>query len=141
MADGITVIKRQATLEEFLDMRRSVGWKIPKTQAVLKGLENSFFSVCAEKDGLIVGYGRVTGDGWLSVYIQDIMVKPEFQRSGVGLSVVSAIIEHLNENCPEGMLIGLMAAKGKEKFYEKFGFIQRPNDDMGCGMVKYIKKD
>ena len=34
----------------------------------------------------------------------------------------------------------LGASKGKEGFYEKFGFVSRPNDDLGPGMVLY-KKD
>ena len=33
----------------------------------------------------------------------------------------------------------LGAAKGKEGFYEKFGFVTRPNDDVGAGMILYDK--
>jgi len=32
-----------------------------------------------------------------------------------------------------------MAAKDKEKFYEKFEFIKRPDDVYGCGMTQRIK--
>ena len=28
----------------------------------------------------------------------------------------------------------LLAAKGKEPFYEKLGFVERPNDRLGAGM-------
>ena len=31
-----------------------------------------------------------------------------------------------------------MATKEKEKFYEKLGFSERPNDDFGHGMTKKI---
>lgn len=31
----------------------------------------------------------------------------------------------------------LGASKGKEGFYEKFGFISRPNDKLGAGMILY----
>ena len=31
----------------------------------------------------------------------------------------------------------LGASKGKESFYEKFGFISRPNEDLGPGMILY----
>ncbi len=31
----------------------------------------------------------------------------------------------------------LGASKGKESFYEKFGFISRPNEDLGAGMILY----
>ena len=31
-------------------------------------------------------------------------------------------------------MVTLVSAKGKEEFYEKFGFIKRPNEDFGCEM-------
>ena len=31
----------------------------------------------------------------------------------------------------------LGASKGKEGFYERFGFISRPNEDLGAGMILY----
>ena len=31
----------------------------------------------------------------------------------------------------------LGASKGKEAFYEKFGFISRPNESLGAGMILY----
>ena len=32
----------------------------------------------------------------------------------------------------------LMAAKGKEPFYEKFGFSERPNENLGAGMDQWF---
>lgn len=34
----------------------------------------------------------------------------------------------------------LAAAKGKEALYKKFGFIERPNEDVGAGMTLYFNK-
>lgn len=31
-------------------------------------------------------------------------------------------------------MVSLCSAKRKEEFYKKFGFIVRPNDDVGSGM-------
>ena len=31
----------------------------------------------------------------------------------------------------------LGASKGMEAFYERFGFISRPNEDLGAGMILY----
>ena len=36
--------------------------------------------------------------------------------------------------------IDLMAAKGKERFYEEFGFEKRPSNNFGCGFTQRIKK-
>lgn len=35
--------------------------------------------------------------------------------------------------------ICLMAVKGKEEFYKKFGFVERPNENFGCGMHQWIE--
>jgi hypothetical protein len=35
-------------------------------------------------------------------------------------------------------MVVLVAAKGKEEFYEKFGFINRPNDIYGAGMTLFM---
>ena len=41
---------------------------------------------------------------------------------------------------PEAQVtVGLLAAKGKEGFYAKHGFIVRPNETFGPGMITYIK--
>ena len=38
------------------------------------------------------------------------------------------------------MMVYLMAAEGKEPFYEKFGFRRRPGEDhMGAGMTRWIE--
>jgi len=39
------------------------------------------------------------------------------------------------------VFVNLMSAKGREHFYEKFGFEIRPNDNLGAGMSQWIKKD
>jgi len=32
-----------------------------------------------------------------------------------------------------------MCAKGREKFYQKHGFIARPTDELGPGMIQYLE--
>jgi hypothetical protein len=34
-----------------------------------------------------------------------------------------------------------MCAKGREEFYLKHGFMARPTDALGPGMITYISKD
>lgn len=36
--------------------------------------------------------------------------------------------------------IGLMSTSGTENFYERFGFIKRPNGTFGSGMVMFVEK-
>ena len=34
--------------------------------------------------------------------------------------------------------LNLNSAKGKEPFYEKLGFVERPNEDAGAGMNQWL---
>ena len=69
--NGIDIVRRPASVEEFIEMRQSAGWGYPGEEVISTGLKNSLFSVCAEKDGKIIGHGRIIGDGAFTLYIQD----------------------------------------------------------------------
>ena len=38
------------------------------------------------------------------------------------------------------LMVNLMATPGNEGFYEKFGYVRRPNEEMGSGMVRWINR-
>jgi len=132
----VKVIERIPSVEEFISLRTAVGWGSPEVVAMEKGLKNSLFMVCAEFEGEIIGCGRVIGDSGFVYYLQDIIVLPKHQRQGIGAKIMDSIMEYLNKHCVEKAIIGLMAAKGKESFYKKYGFIERPNDCLGAGMIQ-----
>lgn len=125
------------TVDEFLRLRCSVNLnKLPEEQ-VRKAISNSIYTVCARIDGKAVGMGRLVGDGAYVYYLQNINVDPQYQGMGVGRLIIDNIIKFINENKIEGasVMVLLMSSKGKEEFYEKFGFRRRPNDNEGCGMI------
>ena len=72
--------------------------------------------------------------------IADVMVRPDCQGLGVGKAMLVRINEWLEDLGKDGrcVMANLMATKGNEGFYEKLGFISRPNDEMGPGMVRWI---
>ena len=135
------------SVAEYLDLRESVGWKrLTERQAEL-ALENCIYSISAydeAEDGTrrLIGMGRIVGDGAVICYIQDLIVLPEYHGRGVG----SALIKHLKNYVKslntedEEMMLALMCAKGREGFYEKHGFMARPTDTLGPGMIIYLKK-
>ena len=55
--------------------------------------------------------------------------------------MMSRLMDYVRGRLRDGYCIqaDLMAAKGKEGFYEKFGFVKRPGSDYGCGMTLRIK--
>ena len=103
-----------------------------------KALKNGLFNVSAVCDGKVVGMGRLVGDGAMYWYLQEIIVLPEYQGKGIGKSIVNRLIEHIKSEAVPGtkIEIGLTAVKGKEPFYEKFGFSVCPT-----GMKKRMEID
>ncbi len=67
------------SVEEFLEMVESVGWKTYSKDQVEKALKNTMYMVKASIDGKLAGIGRVVGDYSIVCMLTDICVKPEFQ--------------------------------------------------------------
>lgn len=133
--------ENQLDLDTYLNLRASVGWKVLKETQALKAINNSIFNIVAYIEDKPVGMGRIVGDGAVICYVQDLIVHPRYQEFGVGKKIMECLInyvESLKEDESEIMMC-LMCAKGREKFYEKFGFIPRPTENLGPGMIQYIK--
>jgi ribosomal protein S18 acetylase RimI-like enzyme len=84
---------------------------------------------------------RIIGDGGLVYYIQDLIVKPEYQRKGIGKALMNKVIEYLRMHASRNSIIGLMSAKDKEHFYETYGFVKRPTELFGSGMTMFWTAD
>jgi ribosomal protein S18 acetylase RimI-like enzyme len=103
---------------------------------VTTALNHTLFACVAEtKDGKIAGMGRVIGDGAIYFHISDVIVHPDFQHMGVGKLIMTRLMEILETQGTTHTNIGLMCSKGREAFYRQFGFIDRPNEKFGAGMI------
>ena len=124
----------------FLHLYRSVGWEAPGLDQITMALENSFATFCAYDGEQPVGMARLLGDGGMSFYIKDFAVRPEYQGKGIGQMLMNAMECWVKEQLQPGWAVSLelISSKGKEPFYEKFGFEQRPCDWDGAGMMKMI---
>ena len=126
MNDDISIIERTPTVKEFHELYDSIGWGKLDNDATEKGLNGSLFSVCAIHNDQVIGCGRVIGDGGNYFYIQDIIVRPEFQGKGIGKGIMDKIMVYLNSTAHRNAFVGLLAVKGSFDFYAKFGFLIRP---------------
>ena len=126
------------TAQEFLTLRKKVGWHSISINEAETSLHNSLFHVSIYIDTQLVGMGRVIGDGVMYFYIQDVVVDPIYQGVGIGVAIMENIERYLGNAANEGSTIGLLAAKGKEAFYAQYGYIERPNTSLGHGMCKFI---
>jgi GNAT superfamily N-acetyltransferase len=109
---------------EIANLYRAGGWwkeeYDPKELSRL--IVGSFLFVVAAdlKTGRAVGMGRVIADGVSDGYIQDLVVLPEYRKTGIGARIVALLVK----KCVERGIswIGLIAEPGTENFYLPFGF-------------------
>ena len=137
----IEIVENKLDVETYRDIRASVHWKVLRKEQAEKALNNSLYTVMAVENGKTIGMGRIVGDGAVICYIQDFVVRPEYQGTSIGRKMMERLIAHVEELRMDQseMMLCLMCAKGRERFYEKFGFIGRPTENLGPGMIQYLK--
>lgn len=138
----ITLVENSITVSEYLQLRAAVNWKVLSDKQANQAIERSLFFVKAvDESGNIVGMGRIVGDGAVVCYIQDLVVHPSVQGQNIGSLIIKRLIAFVDALREENttMMLCLMCAKGREPFYEKHGFIARPTDGLGPGMIQYLQ--
>ena len=123
--------------KEFMYMFDRVGWGAHSREISQIALDNTFYSVSIYEDDKIIGYGRLVGDSICYLYVQDIMVVPEYQGHKIGTMIMNKLIEKAEEvkNNNPSLRVYTGASKDKEPFYEKFGFVKRTDAGLGYGMI------
>ena len=121
--------------KEILPLYASVGWTAytDHPEQLRKGFENSMLTLAAYENEQLLGIIRTVGDGHTIVFVQDILVFPEYQRKGIGSALLQAIldryshvrqIELATDNTPKTIA-----------FYKSMGF--REMSEIGCcGFMK-----
>ena len=135
----INYVEKTPTPDDFNMLTESVGWGKRENNIVKEALRNTLYSLCVYDENRLIGYGRIIGDKTIFLYIQDIMVIPKYQGKQIGTCIMYKLLEQVDryKKVNPDIRTYLGASKGKEGFYEKFGFISRPNDKLGEGMILY----
>lgn len=133
----IELTTEKLSAEEFNFLTDSVGWGMREISVVEEALRNTLYSVCARENGRLVGFARLLGDKTVFLYVQDVMVHPDYQGKGIGTKLMEALMEKIGEYKRESpdLRAYLGASKGRESFYKRFGFLTRSEADLGEGMV------
>jgi GNAT superfamily N-acetyltransferase len=140
--EKIQFVKRSPTPLEFKELRSNAGWKALPDSAIPDALEKTIFGVCVQTaGGKTIGMGRLVGDGGIQIFITDVIVHKDWQNQGLGSEIMKVLMEYIDQNASSATFVGLFSAFGRNKFYERFGFISRPNEKLGPGMVFFPKKD
>ena len=130
------VYNNTLSAKEYCELRAAVGWVAIVEDQAQSGLDQSNFVIACRDGENIVGAARILWDKGYIAYLADVMVKPEYQKQGIGKKMVQECISYIDSELKEGwrVKIVLLAAKGKEAFYDKFGFEVRPNENDGAAM-------
>ena len=83
------------SIDDVLHLYQAVGWTnyTHQPQMLEQALSHSLASYVARDDEKIVGLVRLIGDGFSSVFIQDLLVLSSYQRQGIGSSLMKQALD------------------------------------------------
>jgi len=116
--------------EKIIKLYDSVGWVnyTANPEMLRNAYENSLYILGAYDNDELIGIIRVVGDGYSIIYIQDIIVRPDFQRMGIGSKLLKEVLSAYS-HVYQRMLLTERDEKTM-KFYESVGF--KADYDLGC---------
>ena len=76
--------------DDVLHLYQAVGWTnyTNQPQMLEQALSHSLATYLARDGEEIVGFVRLIGDGFSSVFVQDLIVLPSYQRQGIGSALM-----------------------------------------------------
>ena len=79
---------------EILDLYGSVGWTAytDEPEKLQEGFEHSLLILAAYEGERLIGLIRVVGNSYTIVWIQDILVHPDYQRRGIGTALLKSVL-------------------------------------------------
>ena len=116
--------------DEIISLYKSVGWinYTNNPQMLKEAYKNSLKILGAYDAEKLLGVIRVVGDGHSVVFIQDILIYPEYQRQGIGTALLKHILQDYKHVYQKHLL-----TENTEKtiqFYKSLGFTM--DTDMEC---------
>lgn len=116
--------------QEILPLYESVGWVsyTNRPKMLQEAYLHSLKIYAAYVENKLVGIIRVVGDGFSVVFVQDLLIYPEYQRQGIGTALLKMIMEEYRDVYQLHLL-----TENTEKtiaFYKSLGFIM--DTDIEC---------
>ena len=135
------ILENVLTAADFIKLYESAGWGKKCEDIVQVSLKNSYVTFAVIEEENVIGMARLLGDGGMAFYLKDFVILPEFQGKGIGKELLDYVQNYIRNQLKDGWQtkLELMSAKGKEEFYKKFGFEERPSKYLGSGMAKMIQ--
>ena len=121
--------------EEILNLYNSVGWcsYTNRPEMFEHAFEHSLKILGAHDGEKLIGIIRAVGDGYSVLFIQDILILPEYQQKGIGTKLLKSMLDLY----PDVYQIQLVTDNTEKTiaFYKSCGFL--PYSEIGCeGFIK-----
>ena len=133
------ILKEYAVYKEaeILGLYTSLGWTnyTDNPEMLRNAYLNSLKIYGAYVDDKLIGIIRVVGDGYSVIFIQDLLVHPEFQRKGVGTLLLKKVLCEYDSVYQKHLI-----TEDTEKtilFYKSLGFVD--NSGIGCKAFSVYK--
>ena len=119
----ISIRKQEVVkLEDVLHLYQAVGWTnyTHQPQMLEQSLSHSLAIYLALDGEAIVGLVRLVGDGFSSVFVQDLIGLPSYQRQGIG----NALVKEALGDYKDAYQIQLVTDQTEKnlEFYRSLGF-------------------
>ena len=119
----ITIKKQEfVKLEDVLHLYQAVGWTnyTDQSEMLEQALSHSLAIYVALDGDTVVGLIRLVGDGFSSVFVQDLIVLPSYQCQGIG----SALMKEALEDYKDAYQVQLVTEQTEKNvvFYRSMGF-------------------
>ena len=112
--------EKEIEKDKLVELFNSVGWKTAEyPNRLYTAIKNSEYVLSVWNDEDLIGLISAIDDGAINVFITYLLVKPEYQKQGLGKIM-------MNDFCKryEGFGRRILSTElDKEKYYNKFGFI------------------
>ncbi len=96
----ITVRKQDlVNINDVLHLYQAVGWTnyTHQPQMLEQALSHSLAIYLALDGDAVVGLVRLVGDGFSSIFVQDLIVLPSYQRQGIGRDLMKEALEDFKD--------------------------------------------
>lgn len=120
---------------EILELYSSVGWTAytDHPDSLRRGFENTLLILGAYTENELLGILRAVGDGETIIFIQDILVHPDYQRRGIGTALLKEALSRYSH--VRQIQLATDNTEQTKAFYRSCGF--RELSEIGCcGFMK-----
>ena len=129
--------KEIPAMTDLLALYSSVGWTNYTNNPTMleKAVKASLWQLAVYDEKELVAYIRLVGDGHSVLLVQDLLVRPDYQRQGIGKKLLEKALETF-PHVYQRLLVTERSEKNLD-FYQSLGFVELSEQDCTGMIYKY----